>query len=388
MTYPTSSASSSIARLAVVGAFSEHDFYQRNRVLVSLLSEMSSHTAYVGRRTNRVSHAFSSWDSRWTRLANLFHDAVEVWRGRERIKSAVVVFVPYPSYLTLLWLHFFRQRRGRVVLADAFLELRSTVVEDRRLLRPGSLADGLLGFFQRYALNRSSHILIDTDVQKARLEAELGPSHPPVTSIPVGIDETLWKEQPQPAPDAQVNVVFWGTLIPLHGVEFILDAAELLEAEDVGGADRVAIQFRLIGDGQGSPDLAARLKRRPVSSLSWHRALMQTEQLRAEVAKAHIVLGVFGESPKAGSVIPYKLTQALASNRPVISRDSAAIDHLRDDERGLFTCAPADGAALAQAIAALAARLRSGWMPKTRSIYDEHLSNARVKSRLAAALDL
>ncbi|MEM8943013.1 MAG: glycosyltransferase, partial [Pseudomonadota bacterium] len=375
-------------RLAVVGAFSEHDFYQRNRVLVALLSDLSDQTEYVGRRTNRVSHAFSSWDSRWARLANIFHDAVEVWRGRERIRSAAVVFVPYPSYLTLLWLHFFRLRRGRVVLADAFLELRSTVVEDRRLLRPGSFADRLLGFFQRYVLNRSTHILIDTDVQKARLEAELGPTHPPVTSIPVGIDETLWTRQPQPAPDAQVNVVFWGTLIPLHGVDFILDAAELLEAGSIGSADGVAIRFRLIGDGQGSPALAARLTQRPVSSLSWHRALMQTEQLRAEVAKAHIVLGVFGDSPKAGSVIPYKLTQALASNRPVISRDSAAIDQLKDEERGLVTCAPADGAALAKTIAALAERLRSGWMPDTRSIYDEHLSNERIKSRLAAVLDL
>ena len=111
--------------------------------------------------------------------------------------------------------------------------------------------------------------------------------------------------------------------------------------------------------------------------------MLSTGDLRERLATAHLCLGVFGCSAKAASVIPYKVHQALASNRTVITRRSPELSPLVDAELGLFDCEPGDGQALAERILEVGERLRRGWLPSTRRIYDREFSHARLRERLA-----
>ena len=267
-----------------------------------------------------------------------------------------------------------------MVVADAFLELQSTVVDDRKMVAKGSLSERLLLAFQKFTLACADRLLIDTEPQRECLEAALGSARPEIVAIPVGIDEEQWTPMPQAPIVERVTAIFWGTLIPLHGVEVIVDAAEILEKEGV------PIDIVLVGDGQFADQLAERLRQKQLASLTWVRSLLETKELRLRVSSAHICLGIFGGSQKAASVVPYKVHQALAANRAVITRAAPALADSFNEESGRIACAPEDPHALATSISQLAARLRQGWKPQTRSIYDARFSRRVLRDRLEQVL--
>jgi glycosyltransferase involved in cell wall biosynthesis len=173
-------------------------------------------------------------------------------------------------------------------------------------------------------------------------------------------------------------VLFWGTFIPLHGVEVIIEAARKLALKGK------SVEFKLIGDGQTAADIAELVEQEPLPNLTWQRAVVGTEELQAAIAQAHVVLGVFGTSQKAANVVPYKVHQAMASDRPVITRHTEQLAAL--DCPGVKLVPPGDSEALADAILALRAALLRGEVSATRPCYDEHFGSRVVASALDAAL--
>ena len=113
-------------------------------------------------------------------------------------------------------------------------------------------------------------------------------------------------------------------------------------------------------------------------------------RLPARIAQAHLLLGVFGTTPKAGRVIPNKVYQALACARAVVTRDSPAYPaQLRDEaQTGLRFVAPGDADALAAAIDAFAAQPRAiaDAGLEARRIYLQHFSKSRVLYALSELL--
>jgi glycosyltransferase involved in cell wall biosynthesis len=367
----------SSSRLVIAGSYSDHDLYQRNRVLVELCREAYPDAAIVRPRQRRDLPPRGAL----RRIIYLLRSALSVALQRSVLSTADILFVPYPAYLDLCLLWASRALAGRRVVADAFLDLRSTVVDDRRLLRSGSLPARLLLAVERFALSRADVVLIDTPEQAALLRERLAGSDTQVAVVPVGIDEKQWTALPAPVPGDTLRCLFWGTFIPLHGVPVIVAAARELAAR---GAP---VRIDVIGDGQMAAAVARDLEQASPPNLHWRRELVDTATLRRSVAVADVILGVFGESAKAAAVVPYKLYQSLASDRPVITRSSPAVAAIADADSGLFTVPAGDAAALADTLQAVHAKLRGGWRCTTRQLYERHLSQGVVAAALAAALE-
>ena len=111
------------------------------------------------------------------------------------------------------------------------------------------------------------------------------------------------------------TALFVGKLIPLHGIETVLEAARLAPE----------VRFRVIGSGQLEHVLAARPPN--VDWVPWVEYSALPEQLR----RCGCALGIFGTSEKAQRVIPNKVFQALACGAPVITADTPAIRELGED---------------------------------------------------------
>ncbi len=367
-------------RLAVFGAYSDDDLYQRNRTLVKIFAELSQETIYLRPASQGSGHGFSSGKSAFTRLKEILSDVFALWKQRSLLRNCDTVFVPYPAYLDVLALWVSGYSREKLVIVDAFLELHSTVVEDRKLIPSRSLRARLLKSFQKFTLGKADLVLIDTSEQAALMSKQLSGTGTHVAAVPVGIDESIWTEIPCPDVTDRLSVLFWGTFIPLHGVEHIVAAARILESRGVD------VDFQLIGDGQEAQKISSMLSESMLRSLRWERRLVDTATLREAVTNAHIVLGIFGESAKSASVIPYKVHQSLASGRPTITREGPAMASLGSERQGLILCPPGDPIALAALIEDTAARLRDGWAPRPRILYDENLGNTVIRERLAAAI--
>ncbi|HUX99374.1 MAG TPA: glycosyltransferase [Candidatus Deferrimicrobium sp.] len=137
-------------------------------------------------------------------------------------------------------------------------------------------------------------------------------------------------------------VFFYGTYIPLHGIEYILKAAKELE-------NHKEIIFTLVGGGQNFAAIQNLAKNLKLSNVRFIPPVSYSK-LIDYMNLADICLGIFGTSKKSENVIPNKIFDALAVGKPLITRDSVAIREALKNEENAILCKAGNGKSLADAI--------------------------------------
>jgi glycosyltransferase involved in cell wall biosynthesis len=285
-------------------------------------------------------------------------------RPRERYDA---VIVGYPGHFDVPAAR--RASRGAPVVLNPLVSLWETFVVDRGRFRRGSLAARALLAVDRRAMRAADLVVADTDANASFWASLADLTAERVTSCFVGAEEALFKPGWKPT----APPLFVGKLIPLHGIETILEAARLIPDT----------QIDVIGSGQ----LDRLMERRP-PNVQWRRWIPY-EELPEAYRRAACALGIFDTGPKAARVIPNKAFQALACGAPLITADTPAVrELLRHDETAVLA-PPGDPAALASAISrllrdpALSARIATGG----QSAYSEHASEEVLGRRWRAALE-
>jgi glycosyltransferase involved in cell wall biosynthesis len=180
-----------------------------------------------------------------------------------------------------------------------------------------------------------------------------------------------------PARPGCCEVLFYGSMIPLHGVDVIVGAARRL-------ASAPEIRFHLIGQGQtlsaGTTDLGVEGSLRRTASVTY-------EALPAAIAQATLCLGIFGTSDKARRVVPHKVYEAAAMGKPIITADTPAIREAFP-EGCLALVPPGDADALADTILALCAdpARREQLGAAARRRFEEAFSTPAIAASLRAAM--
>ncbi len=280
-----------------------------------------------------------------------------------------VVVVGYPGHLDL-WAAR-RAARGKPVVFNPLLSLEDTLVGDRARFRPGSLAGRSLAAIDRRSLRAADLVVADTEASADDLARRARIPHKRVAVCFVGAEERIFRpgwQRREP-----FVALFVGKLIPLHGLDTVLEAARLAPE----------IQFRVIGSGQQESALAARPR-----NVDWVR-WVEYEQLPGELHAAGCALGIFGTSAKAGRVIPNKAFQALACGTPLVTANTAAARELLADGVSALLVPPGDAEALAAAVrrldedAALAERIGGRGL----AVYREHASEDVLGARWRELLE-
>lgn len=297
-----------------------------------------------------------------------------IWRYR-RCPEHEVVVVGYPGYIDILLARLLNLFSRRVLVLVSFISLYDTTVMDRESLSPTSLKARLLFAIDRWAFRSADWVLVDTQELGNHYAQLFGISRDKFRKSLVGnVFDRFSSEKGERRTADPFRVLFFGTYVPLHGVEFIVEAAEALRGERV--------EFTLIGQGQDYDTVRERAADLENVRLvdTWYSA----EQLANVMRQADVCLGVFGTTAKAARVIPYKVFGALALGRPVITRDSPAIRELLVDGESALLCQAGDGLALAAAID----RLRSDPSLRERLGRNGHARYAHSASREAIGRDL
>ncbi len=365
----------------VAGGRLRSDGYPRNEELVRAMTESGwtlrwctvTYPAFLYRQRLALRLALMGvlTPLRW--LLMLVLGSVQLARG-----SVSHIFVPFPALLDLPPAWVLARLGGCRLVADVFLSSYNTLVEDRGTLRRGGIAARLVHAIEGRLLGLADVNLIDTP-EHAELVNALYPRLAPLQSIPLAIDEERFSYAP---PAASATVVFWGTYIPLHGVETILEAAALLQnAEPL-------LRFLLIGRGQeypGARELAVRLKLRNVD---FEEGILPMERIIERARDCFAALGVFGATRKAAQVLPYKAVHALALGLPLISADTPASRRYLEDGTNALLVPPGDATALASAIQrvfhdrGLGARLSEAG----RKVFEAQFSRERMRQAVDAVL--
>ena len=252
-----------------------------------------------------------------------------------RPARADAVVVGYPGYLDLPAAR--RAARERPVVFNPLVSLADTLVADRGRFRPDSLAAKALRLIDRRAFRAADLVVADTESHADFLADLTGVPRDRFAVCFVGAEERVFR--PVWKPEEPFTALFVGKLIPLHGLETILEAARL--APD--------IRLRIAGSGQ----LASLLADSPanVEWIPW----IEYERLPEALGAAGCALGIFGTSEKAQRVIPNKAFQALACGVPLVTGDTPAARELLSDGTDAVLVPPGDPHALAEALRRVAA---------------------------------
>jgi glycosyltransferase involved in cell wall biosynthesis len=259
------------------------------------------------------------------------------WRslGAGRAGSPPLVVVGFGGQLDVLLARRLCRPRAGLVFAP-LVSLTETLVEDRGVLRAGGLGARALAALDRATFRAADVVLADTAAHAEYLR-RLGAPPGRVAAWPLGVEPEFLS--PVSAAPAGRRVLFYGRCLPLHGIDTIVRAAARL-------GDRAEVV--LIGSG---PERArvegwVRAGRAPVVL----RDPVPFAALPGELARAAVVLGVFGAGPKAAMVVPNKVWQAAAAGRPLVTRDGAGLREVLEPDRHCLACPPADPEALADAV--------------------------------------
>ncbi|SED44244.1 glycosyltransferase [Pseudomonas anguilliseptica] len=281
-----------------------------------------------------------------------------------------IIYIPYPAPLVTL-LAYLLPHRPRRIIVDGFISLYDTVVNDRKLWSPNALLPRLLYKLERHAFIKADIVLVDTS-QNAQFYSRLfnlPPAH--FFALPLATNEIDYIPTPYSPSGERCRVLFIGTLVPLHGICTIIEAARRL-------ASRQDVEFQIIGDGADAPLLQAAIA--DLVNVTWQRRWYSAEELASEIKASDICLGVFGDTDKTQRVCPYKIYSYSSIGRAIITGNtdwlqSAAGSSLTPPFLGVPVNNPS---ALADAIAFLAdaplERIRLA--ESARSFYATHLSNA------------
>lgn len=232
-----------------------------------------------------------------------------------RIPKPDIVLVPYPGHFDMPVLWVLSRIRRAPVIFDAFISLFDTVVSDRRLASRRSFVGRLARTMDRAACRLADLNLADTPPHARYLSTLSRTPLERFRVLWVGAQEGVFQPRPGSTPDPDL-VLFYGTFIPLQGVETIVRAAKRLEPD--------GIRVRIIGDGQerhAVDRLASELEPTNLERIG----LVPLERLPQEIAAAGVCLGIFGTTEKADRVVPNKLYEGLAVGRPVVTGDTTAV---------------------------------------------------------------
>jgi glycosyltransferase involved in cell wall biosynthesis len=259
----------------------------------------------------------------------------------------------------LVWVPCFRQRdidaasrwarkHGVPLLIDPLISAYDKQVDERRKLDPDSRKAKRLLARESGRFRLADRVLADTPAHADYFRQVLGVAPDKLAVVYVGAEAALFKHipsLPRPAGDT-LEVLFYGSFIPLQGPQVVIDAARLYKGPPV--------RWTLLGNG---PLRAVCEKQAHGLTNVAFEEWLPYEALPDRIQQADILLGIFGVTPKADRVIPNKVYQSLACGRVVVTRLSSAYPEklVEAENNGMVWTRAGDGQSLADRIAALAA---------------------------------
>jgi glycosyltransferase involved in cell wall biosynthesis len=350
-------------RIVYFGTYERN--YPRNAQVISCLRRAG---------VDVVERHVSVWDGREHKFSAGLGAALRLARAERSLLRRLdgdfdAVVVGYPGHLDLPAAK--RAARGTPVVFNPLVSLSDTLVSDRGRFAADSRAAKTLRAIDRAAFRAADLVVADTAAQASFFE-ELGARRTDVCLV--GAEERVfapgWRQ-----PD-EFTCLFIGKLIPLHGLETILEAARRAPE----------LRFRVVGSGQLRPLLESRPGN--VECRAW----VEYERLPDKLRACGCALGIFGTSPKARRVIPNKVFQALACGAPLVTADTPAARELLADEESSLLVPPGDADALVAALRRLAAdpeltrRIAAGGLSTYRARASEAILGERWRALIAELL--
>lgn len=280
--------------------------YIRNSQEINLLRESAAELKIIGSDSRKYP----------IRLLNVYWNLLTT-----SAKGYDIVFIGFAPQLVLPFWKF-KFQKNKIVI-DFFISMYDTFVNDRRRFGEKSLIAKILKKLDQNTLRSADKIVCDTNAHGKYFSSQLGADSKKLITLYLEADKSIYYprkvERPEKLKDKFV-VLYFGSVLPLQGVEVVLDAYDLLKDDD-------RFYFYMIGpvkDGY----------RKPVSKNIEYIDWLPQNELAEHIAMADLCLaGHFnGNIDKAKRTIPGKAYIYDAMGKTMILGDNEANRELFSNE--------------------------------------------------------
>lgn len=216
------------------------------------------------------------------------------------------------------------------IVNDFFISNYDTYVYDRKKITKYN-PRAWWKFFQDWINFRfSKYLLSDTQEHFEYWENLFGKYKGHHFVLPVLADKTIYFPNNLEVINSKIKILFYGSFIPLHGIDKILHAFKILETSNI------QFEAEIIGTGQIYPKMKKLYDTLQLKNVVMNGKIIKEQELAEIIRNSDIILGIFGDSKKAKSVVPNKAYQALASKKVLVTMHSDAIKEFFTKEEIVF----------------------------------------------------
>jgi glycosyltransferase involved in cell wall biosynthesis len=228
----------------------------------------------------------------------------------------------------------------KTIIYNAPFSMYETYILDREVISRYSPRAWFIWFLDFLAFHLADICLLESQSQKSFVSEKFYVKHGKLHSIFSGADTKIFFPDPAVKKTDTFTVLFRGMFIPGTGVEYVLEAAEILKKEN--------INFLVIGWGQDLEMVKERVGNLPRVELI--ETFLPAAELRKRMLQCHVMLGQFSSNKRMDRTIQHKNIEAMALGMPFITRDSISNRELLEDEKNCLFVKPANARELAKAI--------------------------------------
>lgn len=230
------------------------------------------------------------------------------------------------------------------IIFDAFASLYDSMVMDRKSVKVGSLLARYYWWLDKISMTLADIVLFDTNEHINYASKEFGIKKEKFKRVFIGADTSVFYPVKKEIGSKKFKILFYGSFLPLQGIDYIVKAAKFLEKEK-------DIVFEIVGWGPEKRKILDLFERLKPENLFFTDGQNQ-ESLRKKGTESDLCLGIFGETNKTKRVIPNKVYECIAMRKSVITADTPAVRELFEDGE-IMLVKVADHVSLANAIMVL-----------------------------------
>lgn len=270
--------------------------------------------------------------------------AVRLWNVYREIlflnaKKYDTVFIGFAPQLVLpFWKFKFRKNQ---IIIDFFISMYDTFVNDRKKIASTALPAKILKAIDMKTLRQADIVISDTKAHGKYFVEELRAETKKMKTLYLEADRSIYYPREIIRPDALKNkfvVLYFGSVLPLQGVDVVLKAYDLLKEDD-------RFYFYMIGkigDKYRKPQSAN------IEYIDW----VSQEKLAEYITMADLCLaGHFNKKiDKAKRTIPGKAYIYYAMGKKIILGDTAANHELFSESERISFVPMGNAAVLAKKI--------------------------------------
>ncbi len=247
-----------------------------------------------------------------------------------------VIFVGFAPQLVLPL--FPRKLKKKPLVIDFFISMYDTLCFDRRKFKPHSLIGRLIKRIDTKTIRKADLCICDTNAHGMYFCEEFGYPQEKMSTLYLEADTSIYYPREKQGSNDRFTVLYFGSVLPLQGVDVILDAIGRLENEK----DLHFIFVGPLGDH-------VRKGEKITEYINW----LPQDKLAEKIAQADLCLGGhFNDSiMKAKRTIAGKTYIYRAMKKPMILGENAANHELfSSGDKDVYFVKMGDSAALAELI--------------------------------------